>query len=320
MAIDDLQRLPEDPNRDLGFGAVVTRESRERLLNPDGSFNVVREGLSPLTSLSLYHNLLTTTWPRYLGMVVLFYLVCNALFAAAYVASGPAALSGTTATAPADRYMEAFFFSIQTFATIGYGAMSPKSLVAHVLVTLESLTGLLGFALATGLLFARFSRPTAKILFSEVAVIAPYRGITAFEFRLANARRNELIEVEAKVLLSRFKEGGGGREFIPLKLERDRVVFFPLSWTVVHPIDEKSPLYGLGSEDLAASQAEFLVLLSAFDETFSQTVQTRSSYTTEDVVWGATFTSVFKPSRDDGKLAIDVGHLSDIQRVPRRLP
>jgi inward rectifier potassium channel len=308
------QRLPEDPNRDLGFGAVVTRESRERLLNPDGSFNVVREGLSPLTSLSLYHNLLTTTWPRYLGMVVLFYLVCNALFAAAYVASGPEALSGTTATAPADRYMEAFFFSIQTFATIGYGAMSPRSLVAHVLVTLESLTGLLGFALATGLLFARFSRPTAKILFSDVAVIAPYRGITAFEFRLANARSNELVQVEARVTLSRFRPSGVGRDFIPLTLERDSVLFFPLAWTVVHPITETSPHYGLGPEDLAASGAEFLVFLTAFDETFSQTVQTRSSYLAEDVIWGASFESVFNPQRDDGVVSIDIGRLNAVRR------
>jgi inward rectifier potassium channel len=126
--------------------------------------------------------------------------------------------------------------------------------------------------------------------------------------------------VQAKVLFSRFKPEGGSREFISLKLERDRVVFFPLSWTVVHPIDETSPLYGLGPEDLEDSLAEFLVLLTAYDETFSQTVHNRSSYVAKDVVWGATFASVFKPTRDDGKLAIDVGHLSEIQQMPRRLP
>jgi inward rectifier potassium channel len=311
-------RQPDD--RDLGFGTVVIQQSRQRLLNRDGSFNVVREGLNPLTSLSLYHDLLTTTWPRFLVMVVLFHLVTNAVFGLAYMACGPGALSGMTATSPGDRFLEAFFFSIQTFATIGYGVMSPRSLSAHVLVTVESLVGLLGFALATGLLFARFSRPTAKILFSDVAIITPYRGITAFEFRLANARSNELMDVQAKVLLSLFKPGRKGREFLSLKLERDQVLFFPLSWTVVHPIDETSPLYGLGPEDLAAAQAEFLVLLTAFDETFSQTVHTRSSYLAEDVVWGATFTNVFKPARGDGKLAIDVGHLSEIQRMPRRLP
>jgi inward rectifier potassium channel len=320
VATDDLRTLSEDPDRDLGFGAVVARESRQRLLNRDGSFNVLREGLNPLTSLSLYHDLLTLSWPRFLGLVVLFYLLVNAVFAGAYMACGPGALNGTAAATSGERLVESFFFSVQTFATIGYGGMSPKTLSAHLLVTLESLVGLLGFALATGILFARFSRPTAKILFSRHAIIAPYRGITAFEFRLANARSNELIEVEAKVILSRFRPNGGGREFVALKLERDRVVFFPLAWTVVHPIDEKSPLYGMGPEDLDAADAEFLILLTAFDETFSQTVHTRSSYTAEDVIWGASFASLFKPQRDDGLLSIDIGHLDELQRVPRGLP
>lgn len=307
-------RSSDDLNRDLGFGSVVSQQSRKRLLNRDGSFNVLREGLSPVTSLSLYHALLTITWPRFLGLIILFYMVINGGFAAAYLACGPGALAGAAATTPADRFLEAFFFSVQTFATIGYGAMSPQSLAAHLLVTLESLVGLLGFALATGLLFARFSRPSARILFSDVALIAPYRGITAFEFRLANARSNELVQVEARVTLSRFRPSGVGRDFIPLTLERDTVLFFPLAWTVVHPITETSPLYGLRPEDLAASGAEFLVFLTAFDETFSQTVQTRSSYLAEDVIWGASFESVFNPQRDDGVVSIDIGRLNAVKR------
>lgn len=322
MAVNDVSQTPrssEDLNRDLGFGSVVSQQSRKRLLNRDGSFNVVREGLSPITSLSLYHALLTITWPRFLGLIILFYLGINGGFAAAYLACGPGALNGATTAitaTQAERFLESFFFSVQTFATIGYGVMSPKSLAAHVLVTLESLVGLLGFALATGILFARFSRPSAKILFSDVAIIAPYRGITAFEFRLANARSNELVQVEARVTLSRFKPGGGGRQFIPLNLERDQVLFFPLAWTIVHPIDETSPLHGMGPEALAAAGAEFLVFLTAFDETFSQTVQTRSSYVAEDVVWGARFESVFNPQRDDGVVSIDIGRLNEITRLP----
>ena len=159
-------------------------------------------------------------------------------------------------------------------------AMHPVGLAANVLVTLEALVGLLGFALATGILFARFSQPTAHILFSEQAIIAPYREITAFEFRVANVRRNEMIQVEARVMLTRIKlDGSGNREFLPLKLERERVVFFPLSWTIVHPIDEDEPALGSRPpEDLEAWDAEFLILFSAIDETFSQTVHTRSSY------------------------------------------
>jgi inward rectifier potassium channel len=316
-----LPPLPEDLNRDLGFGAVVARESRRRLLNRDGSFNVVREGLSFLQSLSPYHYLLTTTWPRFLGLVVLFFLVTNLLFGTAYFACGPGQIAGSKATNLHSQFLEDFFFSVQTFATIGYGGMHPVGLAANVLVTLESLVGLLGFALATGILFARFSRPTAKILFSENAIIAPYRGITAFEFRVANARSNEMIQVEARVMLTRFRrDGSGNREFIPLKLERERVTFFPLSWTVVHPIDEASPLWGLTAEDLIADDAEFLVLFSGIDETFSQTVYTRSSYKAQEIVWGARFANVFNPPKPNGILSIDIGHLHRIEKVLPPMP
>lgn len=311
-----IQPLTDDPNRDLGFGAVVARESRKRLLNRDGSFNVVREGLSYFQSLSPYHYLLTTTWPRFLGLVVLFYLVTNVVFGAAFFACGPGQIAGSTAIDLRHQFLEDFFFSVQTFATIGYGGMHPVGLAANLLVTLESLVGLLGFALATGLLFARFSRPTARILFSKHAIIAPYRGITAFEFRVANARKNELVQVHAQVLLTRFKrDGGSSREFMPLKLERERVTFFPLAWTIVHPIDETSPLHGLTVDDLIADDAEFLVLFSGIDETFAQTVHTRSSYKAQEIVWGARFTNLFNPPKPDGVLSIDIGHLHRIEKM-----
>jgi inward rectifier potassium channel len=318
MAITEKAPLPltDDLNRDLGFGTVVARESRKRLLNRDGSFNVVREGLSYFQSLSPYHYLLTTTWPRFLALVVLFYLVTNVVFGAAFFACGPGQIAGATATSLKAQFLEDFFFSVQTFATIGYGGMHPVGLAANLLVTLESLVGLLGFALATGILFARFSRPTARILFSKHAIIAPYRGITAFEFRVANARRNELVQVEARVMLTRFKrDGRGNREFIQLRLERDRVTFFPLAWTIVHPIDETSPLYGQTAEDLINDDAELLVLFSGIDETFAQTVHTRSSYKAQEIVWGARFTNVFNPPKPDGVLSIDIGHLHRIEKA-----
>jgi len=306
----------EDPNRDLGFGAVVARESRQRLLNRDGSFNVVREGLSPLASMSLYHDLLSLSWPRFLGLIVLFYLTTNAAFAAAFVACGPGALTGTSAVTLSGRYSEAFFFSVHTFATIGYGSMSPRSTAANVLVTLESLVGLLGFALATGILFSRFSRPNANILYSKTAVIAPYRGITAFEFRVANARSNQIIELEARLLLGWHPPGKAGRDFFRLKLERTKVEFFPLSWTIVHPIDQESPLWGATPEQLRAGNAEFLILLTGIDETFSQSVHSRSSYKPDEVTWGARFVNIFNPPRPDGVLSIDIGRLDEIEPAP----
>jgi inward rectifier potassium channel len=307
----------EDVNRDLGFGAVVAGESRQRLLNRDGSFNVSRQGLSLWASLSLYHSLLTMRWWKFLSVVTAFYVLTNVVFASAYVLCGAAALENSASANLGDGFMRAFFFSVETFATIGYGNIAPVGLAPNILMTLESLFGLLGFALATGLLFARFSRPTAQIIFSKSAIIAPYRDITAFEFRITNARRNQIIELEAKVLFARFEDEGGRnvRRFYPLTLERERVTFFPLSWTIVHPITEASPLYGLTSEDLSESNSEFLILLTGIDETFSQTVHTRSSYQAAEVVWNAKFSDVFNRRADAETLTIDVRRLHLIERV-----
>ena len=306
----------EDIDRDLGFGAVVARDSQKRLLNRDGSFNVVREGLKFFASWSPYHFLLTVSWPRFLALVIAGYIGLNAFFGAAYFALGPGALDGIADSGLGSRYLQSFFFSVQTFATIGYGHMSPVGIGANLVVTAESLVGLLGFALATGILFARFSRPTAHILFSEKALIAPYRAITAFEFRIVNARRNQLIQVEAKVLFSAFKEGrGGSREFTALKLERERVPLFPLSWTIVHPIDSESPLFGLSAADVTAADGEFLVLLSGIDETFAQTVHARSSYKGDEITWGARFTNLFNPPKD-GLLSIDISRLDSFEAAP----
>jgi inward rectifier potassium channel len=214
--------------------------------------------------------------------------------------------------------MEAFFFSVETFTTIGYGNIIPANFAANVLVTIDAFVGSLGFALATGLLFARFSRPTAKLVFSEKGLIAPYRGITAFEFRIANQRPSQLIDVDAKVLLSRMEEVNGTRmrRFYNLPLERERVVFFPLAWTVVHPIDEESPLNGLTPEDLRETQSEFLVLITAIDDTFSQTVHSRTSYRYDEVKWRHKFRDLFTSDRDgDGIHRNDLRRLHDIEEV-----
>lgn len=320
-AID--QRQPaattiSDPNADLGFGAVVTRESRKRLLNRDGTFNVRREGLRFWESVSAYHYFLTISWSKFLAFVVGVYVSLNALFAGAYVLCGDDALTGFAGRTTPQRLTQAFFFSVQTIGTIGYGATTPHGLSANLVVTVESLVGLLGFAVVAGIVFARFARPLAQILFSKSAIIAPYRDITAFMFRVVNQKKNQLVELEAKVLLARRKANAtsGDREFLPLKLERDRVTFFPLTWTVVHPIDESSPLFGMTEEDLGECDSEFLVLLNGFDETFSQTVHTRSSYQPNEIVWGARFRSIFNPADPDGTISVDIRKLHDLDRVP----
>lgn len=302
--------------RDLGFGSVVARESQVRLLNRDGSFNVAREGLRFVESVNPYHSLLTMSWWRYLGLVALVYLAENVFFAAAYVMCGPDALEG-----PHDGlggpFLRAFFFSVQTFATIGYGRVSPVGLSANVLVTFESIVGLLSFALTTGLMFARFSRPTAKIVFSKTGVVAPYQDIEAFQFRVANAQKNQILELGAKVVFSRLEETAVGRirRFYPLALERDRVAFFPLSWTVVHPIDAESPLFGTTEQGLLDADAEFLVLLTGTDETFSQAVHARSSYKAAEIVWNARFSDLFRLHGDGQQLTIDVSRIDEVDRI-----
>ncbi len=296
--------------RDLGFGSVVANQSLERLLNRDGTFNVDRRGRGFLESISPYHALLTMSWRVYFALVITAYLVTNLLFAAAYELCGPHALEVSGARSAS--FLEAFFFSVQTLATIGYGRIAPVGVAANAIVTVESLVGLLGFALATGILFARFSRPMADILFSHQAIIAPYHDMRAFEFRIANRRKNEMVGVRAEVLFSRLE--GRDRRFYSLPLEREKVVFFPLSWTVVHPIDSASPLRGLTHQNLMESDAEFLILLTGIDETFSQTVQVRSSYKPHEIVWNARFRDVFRRSRE-GRLSIDVGKIHEIERL-----
>jgi inward rectifier potassium channel len=301
---------------DLGFGSRVSEQSHARFLNRDGTFSVRRGGLPFLQSLNLYHALLTISWPRFHVLVVFAYFAANALFACGYLACGPQAIAGSTATTLSERFFDAFFFSVQTMGTLGYGRLSPIGLGANLLVTTESLAGLLGFALATGLLFARFSRPHAKILFSEHAVIAPYHAITAFEFRIANQRSSELIDVHATVVLTRMEtiRGLRSRRYHSLKLERDQVMFFPLHWVIVHPITEDSPLADATAESLAASDAEFLVLLTATDETFSQVVHARSSYKPHEIVWGARFANMFQEP-GDGALTADLKRLHEIEHA-----
>jgi inward rectifier potassium channel len=308
-------KLTRNERRDLGFGSIAARESRQRFLNPDGSFNVRRKGLGFRTTLSLYHSLLTMTWPRFFAVLAGIYLVVNALFGEIYLLCGPDALSGSEESGLASPFLRAFFFSVQTFSTIGYGHVAPHGFAANLVVTLESVTGLLGFTIMTGMLFARVARPTAKILFSDHAIVAPYENGFAFEFRIANARSSQIVEPRVKVFLSLFEGEGAARarNFHRLKLELDDISFFPLTWTIVHPIDESSPMKDLDAEGLRRTDAEFLILFAGTDDTFSQTVHTRSSYKAGEIVWNAKFRTVYEPTTDGEPVTVDVGRLDEIE-------
>ena len=307
----------EEQKRDLGFGSIVAGKSRQRLLNADGSFNVTRTGVSFLTSLNLYHTLLTMRWRVFLSLMLLLFFVSNIIFGLLYSTLGADALVDTSRDPQMNLFLRGFFFSVQTFATIGYGTIHPLGVVPNLLVTLESYYSLLANALITGVVFARFARPTARVVFSDKAVIAPYKNITGLMFRIVNGRRNQLIEVGAQVMFSRFVNENGRvvRRFDFLDLERESVTFFPLSWTVVHPIDDNSPLYGMTERDIQESDAEILVLLTATDETFAQVVHSRSSYKPKQIAYGHKFVSIYNKTREGEPISIDVRQLSQLEKV-----
>ncbi|MEO7538539.1 MAG: transporter [Pyrinomonadaceae bacterium] len=309
--------IAEQAERDLGFGSVVAGQSRQRLLNPDGTFNVERTGLPIFSSLNLFHTALTMSWTMFLLLVLLLYFLSNIVFGLLYASFGPESLVDTTTDPMTNLFVRGFFFSVQTFATIGYGTIHPAGIMPNLLVTIESYYSLLINALITGLVFARFARPTAKIIFSDVAVIAPYRNMEGLMFRLVNGRSSQLIEVSIKVLFARFinENGRTVRRFDFLDLERPNVTFLPLALTVVHPITDSSPLKGLTQDDLTQTDGELLILITATDETFAQVVHTRSSYKPEEIRCGHKFVSIYNEVADGEPISINIRKLSEIERV-----
>ena len=306
-----------DDDNDLGFGSVVSTQSERRLLNKNGSFNVRRRGIGVLRSQSLYHSALSMTWPRFLCVVTLSYLIVNVVFALLFLACGRDALVGTHESQMGGAFARAFFFSVETFATIGYGQISPVGVPSHLVMVVEALIAVMSQALITGLLFARFSRPTAAILFSENIIVAPHQNGRALMFRITNLRDSQLLDVTARVNCSWMD--GANRRFILLELERSNVMFFPLAWTIVHAITPDSPIYGVTEAQMLSRNFEFLVTIAATDETFAQTVHARSSYKADEMLWGAKFRNIFNPPDNDGLMSVDVERIDDVDRVPLSL-
>jgi inward rectifier potassium channel len=309
-----MKKIAEE--KELGFG-TKTSGQHSRLVNKDGSYNIERIELSRWASTSIYHALITMRWQKFNLIVLIYFISINLLFACLYYYTGMDGLEGVRATTEGNKFMEAFFFSTQTFSTVGFGRLSPGNNVTSSIAAIESLIGLLGFALATGLLYGRFSRPVAKILFSQNAIIAPFKGGTALQFRIANKLRNsQLSEMTCKVSVAKLELENGTyiRRFRGLELELKSIVFFPMTWTINHPIDENSPLYGMTEQDMKDADVEFLVSLSGFDDTFSQTVNTRSSYSHEDLIYGARWISVFS-TNSKGQTSQDLSKISNFERV-----
>lgn len=286
------------PNFDPGITQAYTGKV-SRMINPDGRFNVRRSG-QRFADLGIFLYLTRQSWPAFLGTLLGSFMTVNLLFAGVYYLIGVEHLAGVEGGTPWESFMGGYFFSSQTLTTVGYGHISPKGILTSTVASIEALTGLLGFAIATGLLYTRFSKPHAQMRFSPKMVVAPYRESRALMFRAANRRPNVLMEIDIRVLLMTVEGEGADarRTYKQLALERESIYFLPLAWTVVHPIDESSPMHGWTQMDFAEKEAEFLILCRAFDDTFSQTVHAVKGYTGEDVVWGARFVPAFHTAAD----------------------
>lgn len=302
---------------DSGFSNQVGSQGN-RLVNPDGSFNVKRTGRHYLNQLSVAHELTTMSWSNFLLIITLIYVVVNIIFALIYFWIGMDQFMGQIVNSKWDEFKESFFFSAQTITSVGYGRINPVGTIANLVSSFEAFIGLMFFAIITGLIYGRFSRPVAHLIFSGNALVSPFKDIKAFMFRVANAKTNDMAELEAQVLLSLvlYEEGKFIRRYYSLELERKNVNALALTWTVVHPIDEKSPLFNLTPELMQEHEAEFLITIKGVDTTFSQTVYSRNSYHFSNLVWNAKFKPSFKRSENGSETIIELDHLNDFDILP----
>ncbi len=287
----------QNEDKYTGFGSQAQVQGN-RLVNKDGSFNVKRDGLPLFNRFNPFHDLILMSWMHFSLIIFAFYFTVNLIFAFLYFYIGIEHLGGIIGYTQKDKFFEAFFFSTQTFTTVGFGRINPIGNAASTVAAIESLIGLMAFALATGLLYGRFSRPNVKLIRSENAVISPFQNKTAVMLRIANARNNQLIECEARMMLSYIEKETSVRRFLTLKLEYEKVSALSLSWTIVHPIEEDSPMYGLSMQDLLDTESELILAFKGFDDTYSQIVHYRFSYTAQEIVFGAKFIPMFERDKD----------------------
>jgi inward rectifier potassium channel len=290
--------------------------SRSRYVSRDAADSWVREGYGRLQR-DAYHYLLDASWLKLIVILIGLYLTANTLFAIAYLAQ-----PGSIENARPGSFADTFFFSVQTMATIGYGKLLPNTAYANLLVVLETSTGIIGLAMLTGLIFAKFSRPTARVLFSERAIVTIRDGMPCLMFRMANSRATGIVEADARVVLARTEntlEGESVRRFHDLELSRTRNSIFALTWTVIHWITETSPLYRATQASLAASEVEIIVSVVGLDESLSQTVHARHSFTSEEIAWGARFVDVIS-RLPDGRRQVDLTHFHEIVDDPAARP
>lgn len=299
-----------------GFGTNASSYGG-RFITKNGNANVRKSGVGFFEGISWYHTMVNIPRWKFFLIIIVFYFAVNFLFAGLYYANGVEHLNGVTAINPLDKFGQAFFFSVQTFTTVGYGHVSPSGFLTSFIAAVEALFGLLSFAIATGLFYGRFSKPKAHIKFSENALIAPYKDGTALMFRLSPFKNTNLTDAEVKMTLGMKIDEKGEliNKFYNLDLELSKINALNLSWTLVHPITESSPLYNLVEEDYANIEGEILVFLKVFDDMFSTTVVRRSSYSFDEVIYGAKFLPMFSRSNSQNKTVLHLEKLNLYEKI-----
>jgi len=276
-----------------------------------GKYRLIQHGVAQFNWSDLSHWVLTISWGQFLGLIGTVYIAINAIFASAYLVD-PGGIAG----ARPGSFSDAFFFSVQTMSTIGYGAMNPQSTYVNIMVAIEVLVGMLWMAMATGLMLSRFMLPTARVLFSKVAVICAYQGVPTLMFRAANQRSNFIVEATFRVSILKLEvtpEGHMMRRLHDLKLMRAETPVFSMSMTVMHPIDEDSPLYGESIEELM-QRTQLVVMLTGLDATLSQTIHASHFYALEDLRWNMKFVDVVFVDQN-GDRYIDYTHFHDVEPI-----
>ncbi|SUX47159.1 ion channel [Chryseobacterium indoltheticum] len=313
MAKGFRKKIRQENTENSGFGSLASG----RFINKDGLPNVRRRGINVFNRLSWYHTMLNLSSFRFITYLVVMYILINLVFAFIYYLIGVEHLTGIDKSNPLDEFIDVFFFSSQTFTTVGYGRIAPVGFMASLVATFEAFLGLLTFAIATGLFYGRFSRPRAYLRFSDIAVIVPFQDVTALMFRLAPYKNNALTDADVTLstAIEINEEGTLKSNFYRLETQLSKINTLALNWTIVHKIDENSPFFGFSADDFKNTNIEIIVHVRAFDEVFSNTVVQRSSYVSREIIYGAKFISMYYPDKEKDSTVLDLDKINEYQKV-----